>query len=320
MKLNYLYLCIGKACDLIDQHVTSSSVASIQSPSHVQQQAPLHFQTAGNLIQTQTMESIKLEPATNDARTRTPSPTSNPANYILQHDHLAELRKPPPLEKRDSRIKLSRSYSASHTPRPSIGSINDLPPLPPYPSDYNDDSKLLPANSLVSILSVNFNEEMIANNEQMESEQPSIKKMTRKHSLGSNLAESEDVLSAQPKSEEDTAIATTTSHIKLEAIDVIEQDPEDDNNLNLSYCGSPESDSVLEQTTLELEKLILMEEANETQRDQDLEKVVGGISSSEHNTNSSGEVRHRVKKKSFTGWFKDLGSSSKVNENNSEKS
>lgn len=294
--LNLLSFFSGKACDLIDQHVTST-VASIQSPSHLQQHAPSAFSTG---FPAQTMDAIKIESVNNeDLRTRTPSPTH--PNYVLQQDHLPELRKP--LEKRDSKIKFARSFSASHTPRPSIGSINDLPPLPPLPSEYNDDSKLLPANSLVSILSATFNEEMIANNEQMESEQPACPpKLTRKHSLGSNLADSEPVMNAQSKSEDP---APNSSHIKLEPAEIVEQDPEEDSSSNFSYFGSPGSDSVLEQTSLELEKLLGDDKNDLSHTDHDdSDKVLAS------------EVRHRIKKKSFTGWFKDLGSSSKVNENN----
>ena len=137
---------------------------------------------------------------------------------------------------------------------------------------------MLPANSTVSILSVNFNEEMIAIATNVkEEEQKEVTKLRRKHSLGSNLVDSENLLGGGGV--------------------VKQESPEGEYFYDDEFCiHGDEENLVVAKESEELGGGVEGEESADS-----FEKVkVSEVKQGE-------ESVKRVKKKSISGWFKELG-------------
>ncbi|CAG7830376.1 unnamed protein product [Allacma fusca] len=182
-------ILLGKACDLIDQHKK-------ESPQHTTSQVQVpQAQTDSKITAVSSTLSddlhLKFKPASQPT-TRTPSPSriggsfSQPlkdSNKIFNDENSpfgANFDFVPPktaysprLSKRSYYTSANngkmkgekkhyyRSFSASHTPRPSIGSgLSSLGEVP-VPGLPDASTALLMANSSVSILSMNLNEEML---------------------------------------------------------------------------------------------------------------------------------------------------------------
>jgi hypothetical protein len=165
--------------------------------------------------------------------------------------------------------KLSRSVSAS--PRPSVVAVNAVQNA----YDIEGYRRLLPANSTVSVLSVQFNEEMKMEDVKQEEEEDEHLHHThqRKHSLGSCLKDSENVMLNS------AALPSEVTTVKQEVEEVFHD--EVNGLLDDTVVVKKESESSGSTSDLLL------------QQQQQL---------------SPRSLSKRVKKKSLTGWFKDLAS------------
>jgi hypothetical protein len=188
--------------------------------------------------------------------------------------------------------KLSRSVSAS--PRPSVVAVNAVQNA----YDIEGYRRLLPANSTVSVLSVQFNEEMkMEDVKQEEEEEDEHLHHThqRKHSLGSCLKDSENVMlnsAALPSSE----VTTVKQEVEEVFHDEVNGLLDDTVVKKESESSGSTSDLLLQQQLVKKEELC--ESSGSTsdlllQQQQQL---------------SPRSLSKRVKKKSLTGWFKDLAS------------